>query len=546
MEEIKFENYDLSKEVLQAVSDMGFEELSPIQAGAIPNLLDGVDVIGQAQTGTGKTAAFGIPIVERVDPSEKYIQAMVLCPTRELCIQVAEEISKLAKYKKGLKVLPIYGGQPIERQISALKKGVQIVIGTPGRTIDHIRRKTIRTGEVKIFVLDEADEMFDMGFRDDIELVLGHMPMERQTTFFSATMAPDIVNFAKKYQSNPKIVKVVHKEMTVPKVNQFYYDLQPHMKTEILSRVLDIYNPTLTVVFCNTKKMVDELASSLRERGYSADGLHGDLKQQQRDAVMRKFRTGSIDILVATDVAARGIDVDDVDLVINYDLPQDDEYYVHRIGRTARAGREGTAISFVSGREAYRLRDIQRYTKTKMARHELPTLTDIEARSNSQLISKIREELERGTRAKSDPLIQQLLDEDYNPVEISGAILDLFMREQRVSKHESLEWISHDKKSRSRVPSRMGGKRDRDRDKYSRLFVSVGKKDQISERHVLSSILNETGIHKNDVGKIDIFDNFTFVDISSSKADRVASVMNKRHIRGQQVSVEKAKNKKKK
>ncbi|MFA7534321.1 MAG: DEAD/DEAH box helicase, partial [Tissierellaceae bacterium] len=353
MEKLKFDDISLSEEIQRGILDMGFEEMSPIQSQAIPLLLEGKDIIGQAQTGTGKTAAFGIPIIEKCNPNERHVQALVLCPTRELSIQVAEEIARLGKYKKGVSVLPIYGGQPIDRQIRALKKGVNIVIGTPGRVLDHMRRKTLKIGNVTMMVLDEADEMFDMGFRDDIALVMNELQENRQTTFFSATMATEIMRFAARYQNNPQIVKVVHKELTVPKVEQSYFELKEHMKTEILSRLIDMYNPKLTVVFCNTKKKVDELTEELQSRGYFADGLHGDLKQSQRDTVMGKFRKGTIDILVATDVAARGIDVDDVDLVMNYDMPQDEEYYVHRIGRTARAGREGRAFSFVSGRDIY-------------------------------------------------------------------------------------------------------------------------------------------------------------------------------------------------
>ena len=390
MKKLKFEHTELSKEMKKAISDMGFEEASPIQSQAIPYILKGNDIIGQAQTGTGKTAAFGIPILEMCESSSKELQAIVLCPTRELSIQVAEEVRKLAKYKKNIYVLPVYGGQPIERQIRSLKKGVQIVIGTPGRVIDHLKRGTLKTKNVKMVVFDEADEMFDMGFRDDIELILNYMPKNRQTVFFSATMAKEIMNFAKKYQKDPEIIKVVHKELTVPKVEQYYFELKRNMKTEILCRLVDIYNPKLSLVFCNTKKKVDELVMELQGRGYFADGLHGDLKQSQRDKVMASFRKGNIDILVATDVAARGIDVGNVDIVFNYDIPQDDESYVHRIGRTARAGRSGKAFSFVVGRDIHKLKDIQKYTKTKIIRHDLPTLGDVEEKRMDILLEKVR------------------------------------------------------------------------------------------------------------------------------------------------------------
>src|SRR5699024_3295146 len=315
---------------------MGFEEMSPIQAEAIPVILEGKDIIGQAQTGTGKTAAFGIPILERIDTSNN-VQALVLCPTRELSIQVAKEIGDLSKYNNWIKVLPVYGGQPINRQIRALKRGVQIVVGTPGRVIDHIRRKTLKLDNVNMMVLDEADEMFDMGFRNDIQLVMDELSKERQTIFFSATMPREVIKFASKYQKSPEIIRVAHKELTIPKIEQYYLELKEHMKTEILSRLIDVHDPKLTIVYCNTKRKVHRLVGELQSRGYFVDCLHGDLKQNQRDVVMGKFRDSTIDILVATDVAARGLDVDDIDLVINYDIPQDEEYYVHRIGRTARA-----------------------------------------------------------------------------------------------------------------------------------------------------------------------------------------------------------------
>ena len=338
---IKFEDLPISDEIKRSVAELGFEEPSPIQAQSIPVILTGKDVIGQAQTGTGKTAAFSIPVLDMVDPNKKSVQAVVLCPTRELAIQVSSEMRKLGKYKSGIKTLPVYGGQPIDRQIKSLKSGVQVVIGTPGRVIDHINRRTLKMDDVKMLVLDEADEMLDMGFREDIELILEQTPAERQTTFFSATMSKEILELTKKYQDDPELIKIVRKELTVPNIKQYYIETRRANKFEVFCRLIDVYNPKLSVVFCNTKRGSDELVSELQARGYFADALHGDLKQTQRDIVMDKFRQGTIDILVATDVAARGIDVDDVEMVFNYDLPQDEEYYVHRIGRTGRAGREG-------------------------------------------------------------------------------------------------------------------------------------------------------------------------------------------------------------
>ena len=554
----RFEELNLSKEVLDAVSDMGFEEMSPIQAQAIPYLMEGEDVIGQAQTGTGKTAAFGIPIVEQVDPAKNAVQAIVLCPTRELCIQVSQEISKLAKYKTGIRVLPIYGGQPIDRQIRSLKKGIQIVIGTPGRVMDHIRRKTLKLDDVRMFVLDEADEMFDMGFREDIEFVLNYIPGERQSLFFSATMAPEILRFAKKYQAEPKIVKIQHKEMTVPKVDQFYYELKSFMKSEILSRVLDIYNPKLSVVFCNTKRMVDELTTDLQSRGYFADGLHGDLKQTQRDVVMNKFRKGTIDILVATDVAARGIDVDDVDLVVNYDIPQDNEYYVHRIGRTARAGREGTAISFVTSRDYNNLRDIQKYTKTTIERKLMPTLKDIRENQDSKTLNELRRIMDHENLENQIKTVSYLEAEEYSASQIAAAILKLYQNNTNLTGHKELDYVDiNTNKKLSRSNNRDGRDRDRrgnDRrrgdkrksnsfGKSKRLYFNVGRRVGVSQRHILSAICKDAGVKASDIGNIDIYDKFTFVDVNPKVSDTILKKLKGGHIKGSKVNIELAENK---
>ena len=339
----------LSKEIYQAVLDMGFEEATPIQSQAIPLVKAGKDIIGQSQTGTGKTAAFGIPCLERIDPDDRRLQALILCPTRELAIQVSEEFRKLLKYKDNIRVVPIYGGQPIDRQILARKKGAQVVIGTPGRVMDHMRRRTLKMETVQMMILDEADEMLDMGFREDIETILVKIPEDHQTLLFSATLSPEILDITRRFQRDPEYVKIVRKELTVPNIEQYYFDVKEKTKLEALTRIIDVYMPNLAMVFCNTKKRVDDLVELLQGRGYFAEGLHGDLKQAQRDKVMQKFRNGTIEILVATDVAARGIDVDDIDIVFNYDVPQDEEYYVHRIGRTGRAGRSGKAFTFCVG-----------------------------------------------------------------------------------------------------------------------------------------------------------------------------------------------------
>ena len=431
METVKFEELQLDDRILRAVTDMGFEEASPIQAKAIPVELEGSDIIGQAQTGTGKTAAFGIPLLQKIDPKKKKLQAIALCPTRELAIQVADEIRNLAKYMHGIKILPIYGGQDIVRQIRGLKDGTQIIIGTPGRVMDHMRRKTVKFDQVHTVVLDEADEMLNMGFLEDMETILSQLPEERQTVMFSATMPAAIQKIAENFQKDPQIVKVVKKELTVPKVTQYYYEVKPKTKVEVMCRLLDMYAPKLSVAFCNTKRQVDELVTELQGRGYFAEGLHGDLKQVQRDRVMNSFRNGRTEILVATDVAARGIDVDDVEAVFNYDIPQDDEYYVHRIGRTGRAGREGIAFNFVVGREVYKLRDIQRYCKTKIIPQAIPSLDDITEIKAEKILDQAKEVLADMDLNRISHIIEKkLLEEDYTSLELAAALLRMNMGEE--------------------------------------------------------------------------------------------------------------------
>lgn len=454
---MNFEEMCLDPRILRAITEMGFEQASPIQAESIPAALEGGDLIGQAQTGTGKTAAFGIPLLQRVDPHNKKLQAIVLCPTRELAIQSANEVRKLAKFMHGIKVLPIYGGQEISTQIRSLKGGVQIVIGTPGRVLDHIRRHTLKLEQVGEMVLDEADEMLNMGFREDIETVLDKLPEERQTLLFSATMPEPIMEIAKRYLNEPQIIRVVKKELTVPKIDQYYYEVNPRKKSEVLSRLLDLYHPELSLVFCNTKRKVDELVEDLKGRGYFAQGLHGDMKQSQRDRVMKGFRSGRTDILVATDVAARGIDVDDVEAVFNYDVPQDDEYYVHRIGRTGRAGKSGKAFTLVVGREIYKLKDIQRYCRTKIKRQAVPTASDITEIRAAKVLEQMEKVAEQKNLRKQMSLLEEYLeDRDLSSLEAAAALLFLQMGEDK--QEERMQ-------SESAPEKRQGKGRDRGSDK---------------------------------------------------------------------------------
>ncbi len=422
--QILFSSLAISAELLQAVTDMGFVSPSPIQAEAIPPILAGRDVIGQAQTGTGKTAAFGIPALDLIDVQDRSVQTLILCPTRELALQVAEEIKKLAKYKRGVRIEAIYGGDSIERQIRSLKSGVHIVIGTPGRVMDHMERNTLKLNNVKMMILDEADEMLDMGFREDIESILEEMPEERQTILFSATMSKPIMQITQKFQKDPVLVKVVKKELTNVNIEQVYFEVKAKAKVEVMCRLIDMYDLKLLLVFCNTKRKVDEIVEDLQIRGYQAEGLHGDLRQAQRNNVMSKFRAGTTSILVATDVAARGIDVDDVDAVINFDIPLDEEYYVHRIGRTGRAGKSGRAFSFVGRDEKYRFREIQTYTKVKVEKGVIPSFEDIVGVRKARFIEQLQQTIQESKDLNLyDDLLTQLNHAGFSTEQIVAALV---------------------------------------------------------------------------------------------------------------------------
>mgnify|MGYP000587395519 CR=1 FL=1 len=529
---MKFDELNIDERILRAIEDMGFEETSPIQTQAIPAVCEGIDVVGQAQTGTGKTAAYTIPMLMKIDPQIKKPQAIVLCPTRELAVQVAEEIRKLAKYMSDIKVLPVYGGQEIVRQIKSLKTGVQIIVGTPGRVMDHMRRKTVKFDNINMVILDEADEMLDMGFREDMETILTETPEDRQTVMFSATMPKAIMDIARNFQKDARIIKVVRKELTVSNIEQFYYEVRPKNKTEVLCRLIDIYNPRLSVVFCNTKRQVDELISELKGRGYFADGIHGDMKQQQRDRVMDDFRSGKVDILIATDVAARGIDVDDVDMVFNYDIPQDEEYYVHRIGRTGRAGRSGMALSFISGKEVYKLKDIERYCKTKILAKPVPSLDDVKNTKLDNMFDKIRQTIEEGGLTDMVNLVEEHVNqEEYTSMDMAAALLKMLIGDT-LDREDEVEEFHFDT--------------DKDDSRMVRLFINVGKKDKITPANILGAIAGESGMPGRLVGAIDMMDNYTFVDVPAKHAEavhaeKILKVMNDNvQIKGRRVNVEKA------
>ena len=534
MEHIKFEEMNISNEILRAVLDMGFEEATPIQSQAIPVVLEGKDIIGQSQTGTGKTAAFGIPCLERIDPEDRRLQAMILCPTRELAIQVSEEFRKLLKYKDNIRVLPIYGGQPIDRQIAALKKGAQVVIGTPGRVMDHMRRRTIKAETVQMMILDEADEMLDMGFREDIETILVKIPEDHQTLLFSATLSPEILDITKRFQRDPEFIKIVRKELTVPSIEQYYFDVKEKSKLDALCRIMDVYDPNLAMVFCNTKKRVDDLVEMLQGRGYFAEGLHGDLKQPQRDKVMQKFRNGTIEILVATDVAARGLDIDDIDIVFNYDVPQDEEYYVHRIGRTGRAGKSGKAFTFCVGKEIYKLRDIMRYTKTKIVQQKLPTLSDVEELKTRFFLEKIKGIIDEGHLTKYIHLVDRLMEEEYTSIDIAAALLKNHLADAIADDIDAIEDINFN------GTEFYGGEGET----MVRLFINAGKKNKIRAKDIVGAIANEAGVPGKTLGAIDLYDDYTFVDVPSEFVRDVLHGMKNAKIKGKKVHIEIAKKEK--
>jgi ATP-dependent RNA helicase DeaD len=591
---LKFSDLGISDEILKSVEEMGYTQPSEIQSQAIPFVLQGRDVIGQAQTGTGKTAAFAIPIIDLVDPDLNQPQAIILCPTRELAVQVEGEIQKLAKFHRRINSVAIYGGESIDRQIRVLRRGVQIVVGTPGRVQDHINRGTLKLEGAGIIVLDEADEMLDMGFRDDIEAILQEMPAKRQTVFFSATMAKPIMDLTRKYQTNPEIIKVAKKELTVDSVSQVYYEVKNNLKMDLMARLMTVNKYALSVVFCNTKRMTDEVTETLGSKGILAEALHGDLSQAQRDKVMGKFRKGHCTVLVATDVAARGIDVDNVEAVFNFDLPLDEEYYVHRIGRTGRAGKSGTAINFVSGRrDAMKVKDLERYTKATINKMSPPSVADLIELKKAQLVKDVVAQVAKpGDNQIFEATIGQMLADGMTLDQISIGLIKLVMgdvvkelseqnfsidstggdrrreggRDSRDGGRDRERGGRFDRNERfsprgergdrsERAPrrefasrdsgSRDGGSRDgaarpeREREaNMTRLFLNLGKKDRIRPNDIVGAIAGETGISGKNIGGIDIYDNFSFVDVPTRDAEQVINGMKNNTIKGKSVSME--------
>jgi ATP-dependent RNA helicase DeaD len=559
---LTFSDLGLSEAILKSVKDVGYEEPTPIQAITIPAMMRGGDIIAQAQTGSGKTAAFGFPIIDTVNGRDRSVQALILTPTRELAIQVAEALHKYGKHK-GIETLPIYGGQPYERQFRGLQRGPQIVVGTPGRVMDHMRRGTLVLDDLEFFVLDEADEMLDMGFVEDIEWILEQVPEDKRIALFSATMPPRIIQLASTHMNNPEKLIIPGKQMTVPATHQSYYEIPRSRKTDALTRILDAESPQLAMIFARTKLGVDELGEALLARGFAAETLHGDLSQAQRDRVMRRFRSGQADILVATDVAARGIDVNDVTHVFNYDVPESAETYVHRIGRTGRAGKRGEAITLVTPKEVRWMRQIERMTKARIEPRRLPTLADVAERRKGTLKLEVLAALkDEAAYAQYTQAINDLT-EDNDATEIAAAVLKLYadetgrglasesteddlaaLTQAAVNRQDRFERGGRERDrdgGRERDGGHQGGRHERGQEPgMTRLFLNIGRNFNVRPQDIVGAIANEAGIPGRTIGAIDILDTYSFVDIPSQYVDQVIDAVTSSGIKGRNVNAERA------
>ena len=522
--EIKFNQFGLKKELTKAIDELGYEIPSPIQQKTIPLLLEGKDIIGQAQTGTGKTAAFALPILQKIDVKNKDVQALVLTPTRELAIQVAEAFHSYAKHLGGLRVLPVYGGQSIVQQFRHLKSGVQVIVGTPGRVMDHIRRESIDISNLKMMVLDEADEMLRMGFIEDVEWILSHTPDTRQTALFSATMPRQVRRIAEKHIQNAVTVEIERKTLTVPTIQQFYLNVSEKQKTDALTRILEteIIAGEAVLIFHRTKIGADNLTDKLQARGYAAEAMHGDMSQAQRENVIKRLKGGKVEIVVATDVAARGLDVEQITTVVNYDMPGDTESYVHRIGRTGRAGRSGKAILFVTPRQQRMLRDIENYTKQKIAPIKMATQADVAARRVGLLKEKIINTLTEQNLELYLSLVEDLVEENgCDMAEIAAAATFLAVGDKllEVKVEPAPEKFSFSEEG------------------MVRLFIDVGRFHQVSPAHIVGAIANEANVPGKAIGAIDVNDKFSLVDVPAQFVEQILAMMSRSRIGKQTANI---------
>jgi ATP-dependent RNA helicase DeaD len=522
-----FSGLELDTRIANALADMDFETLTPIQNQCIPLILSGKDVVGQAQTGTGKTAAFGIPAISLLDESDRKTQILIQCPTRELAIQVTSELIKIGKYFDKLQVVPVYGGQPIPRQLSALKRGAQIVVGTPGRTIDHLKRGTLNLKSLKMIIFDEADEMLNMGFREDMEEILTYSTGKVQKVMFSATVPGPIREIMNRYMQDPANVRTDRKAIAAPDIKQYVVEIRDSVRTEAISRFMDVRGFKLGMVFCNTKRQTESVATELKARGLATALINGDLSQAQRDNVMKKFRAGEIDLLVATDVAARGIDVPDVDVIFNFEIPQDPEYYVHRIGRTGRAGKHGSSITFSAGRKNRRLSFIEKQVGVRLEPLSMPSIKDVRESRMASQITELESVLQKGGLKPYIEQIEVMAAGDYTTVEIAAALLKL-----RTAAQEEFEPEIEKQKS----APKSAAKRYNDGDMV-RINFNLGRKSKVSPGDIVGAIAGETGIPGNSIGEINIQSNYSFADVPAEYADKVLSIMNKAKIKGKRVRV---------
>ncbi len=553
METPPFAELGLPAALLAAIETLGYERPSPIQAMSIPTALKGRDIVGLSETGSGKTAAFVLPALTLLDVTAQYPQVLILCPTRELAVQVCEEVHRLGAKLTGLHATPVYGGAPMDRQLRALRSGAQLIVGTPGRLLDHLRRGSFDASRIKLAILDEADRMLDMGFRDEMDELLAALPAERQTLFFSATMNPGVSRLIQRFGKAPEIIEVQQKARTVSTVDQSYFEVRQRSKVEVLSRLLDMSPPRLALIFCNTKRSVDECTEDLVNRGYAADRLHGDMTQQMRERVLKRFREGSVELLVATDVAARGLDIDEIDIVFNYDLPTDPEDYVHRIGRTGRAGRSGRAVSFVFGREIYRIQSIERYTRSVIRRERIPSQEQVEGRRADLIFDSLKERLETGKFDAYQDNIDRLLEQGHTPTDIAGALVTLL----RESSGREGSAIEEDREPERRDPrdskgpkspkdakfQREGGPKARPerggpRDAHSaehgmaHMFLSLGKTHGVMAKEIVGMLYREAGLPDGCLGRITLFPKHSLVDVPEEFVHQVIDRTRNARLRG--------------
>lgn len=528
-----FDELNVKKVILKGIEKKKFSEMTDIQNNVIPLALNDLDVIAQAPTGTGKTCAYAIPILNKIDSNLDKVQALILAPTRELAVQITDEIREIAFYMEGIRSITIYGGEHIERQILGLKNKPQIIVATPGRLMDHMRRKTIKLSHINTLVLDEADEMLNMGFKEDIDTILESITNNHQTMLFSATFSKEIEKISMDYLHNPEIVRVNKNEITVSTIEQRYIEVKEKDKVEIMSRLIDLNSYKLAIVFCNTKRMVDEVTSNLMTRGFLVEALHGDMKQMQRDRVMRRFKEGTINILVASDVCARGIDVENVDVVFNYDLPTDDEYYVHRIGRTGRAKKLGIAISFVTKQEKYRLRSIMAYSKSIINSMEIPSLEKVMSVRIEKIITQaINANVSSKYQKVINKTIEKTIINDVDAYELISGLITL------LTNPESDIDIVEEKEEKTRKSNK---KNKNNSESITRMFIGLGKKDNLKIYNLTDMIVKYTNMTNADINNVEMHDDFSFFEIPSIYVDNTIYAFTRLSEKGKRIIVEEAK-----